>query len=177
MSEKTHGIIVQALKFEKEGQVLILTHTQNKVEEIEKKILESAGELPSNVTIVSWPLFLLEHVAYTNDSLTTNEDLIITGVEQRTGEPVDDYPHKIFSAHSTPLSAYLSNNIDMTLYLDMYEFVIECNKLVHGGLFKRLGIKYKHILIDELEDLKSYDLQKIRFLIQSGLSLTKTAKT
>lgn len=171
-SGKTTFLVNEALKL-KDKKVLITTYTEANEAEIRKKIVEKNKYVPENITIQTWFSFLLEHGAkpyqgllYTKDikgMLLVNEQ---SGLKYRTksGVPVyykeeDDFEKHYFTPNQRIYSDKLS------------KFVIRCNEKNNGSVIERLSKIYTHIFIDEVQDLAGYDLEFLKLLFSSTISI------
>jgi len=174
-SGKTTFLMEEAMKV-KEGHVLITTYTENNAEEIKNKFINKYKCIPSNVTIQTWFSFLIQHGVRPyqgtfNNSLTNaaikgmilvnnNQGKIPLKINGKTVyHPKKEETH--FEEH------YFSDSFK--IYSDrLPKFVVKSNKASKGEVLSRISRIYKHIFIDEVQDLAGYDLEIVKLLFKSN---------
>lgn len=147
--------IKEILKFD-QGNVLIVTGTENSVEEIKNKFLELNKYIPNNVTIQDWFSFLLEHGVHPYQGVIFPEEIRILGIK------IVNNNISNMGDNSTD-SYYLNEEND--IYSDkISKFVLECNKKSNGAVIKRLANIYQYIFIDGSVELGGDDLEIVKML-------------
>ena|SRR3990167_664520 len=165
-SGKTTHIVSEAQKI-KESQVLITTYTEANELEIRNRFTA----IPKNITIQTWFSFLLEHGVKPYQSIIIDRKIngmilvsSASGIKyvNKRGIPVG------YNEESEVEKHYLSS--DDRIYSDkISKFVCACNKKSSGAILKRLAQIYKHIFIDEVQDLAGYDLELIQLMMREGI--------
>jgi hypothetical protein len=168
-SGKTTYIVEEALKL-KDKKVLIVTYTNENLDQVKLTFIEKNGCIPANVFILSWFSFLLQECArpYQNHM---NQRSRIRSIYFFKGTQEDKklkeglkYQPEAQDGH------YLTNND--YLYDDkVSKFVYKCNQCSNGLIIKRLEKVYDHIFIDELQDLAGYDLNLLEIFLQSAINI------
>lgn len=150
--------IKEILKFDK-GNVLIVTSTENSVEEIKNKFLELNKYIPENITIQDWFSFLLEHGVHPYQGVIFPDEIRILGIKIVN--------KNISFTHKTSLQNYYLNE-ENDIYSDkISKFVLECNKKSKGAVIKRLANIYQYIFIDGSDELRGDDLEIVKLLKRS----------
>ena len=160
---KTTYIVEEALK--NKDRVLITTYTIRCRDEIKNKIIALLGYIPKNIVIQTWFSFLLEHgiKPYKKelDIKTINGINFVEGksglrYKTKNGVPVY-YGEKYFFKY------YFDDNY--RVYTDkISKLVLRINEASNGLVFNRIGLVFKKIYIDEVQDLVGYDLDIIKQL-------------
>ncbi len=165
-SGKTQFIVNRALEILKKNpsaRILITTYTINNREEIRERFLKLNNKfIPENITIQTWFSFLLQHGAkpYKYDSFRS--DIKIDGMLPLEVKP----PHYL---KKDSREFYLKNN---KFYSDrISSFAILCNLNNNGGSIARLAEIYTDIFIDEVQDFSSTDLDFLKLLLQSKITI------
>lgn len=161
-SGKTTMIVNEAVALEK--RILILTYTNDNLEEIKKKFIEINGVIPQNVHIMSWFSFLLRdgvrpYQSCIYDKKRISNICFVNGQSTRgiAKDNIEKY--------------YLKGG--EYIYTDkLSSFVTECNKQTNGAVINRLSEIYENVYIDEVQDLAGYDLDIIELLLKSKIVIT-----
>jgi len=173
-SGKTTYLVNEALA--QDGRVLILTYTLSNEDVINRRLIQKNGCIPSNITIETWFSFLLQHgvrpyQGCLNDFLF---DVDIRGmllVNKQSGikykntnrNPVY-WGESVFDRH------YFTK--DFKIYSDkISKFVFKCNSQSNDAVIDRLTRIYDHIFIDEVQDLAGHDLELLKLLFKSSISV------
>lgn len=168
---KTTYLVNEALAIADET-VLITTYTEANALEIKKKIIKEHGCVPKNITIQTWFSFLLQHgvrpyQGYIYEKSITGMILVNTasGINYigRNGPVLykeSEEPEKFYFTHGNKI---YSDKIS--------KFVCTIDKKSSGAVVSRLSRIYKHIFIDEVQDLAGYDLEIIKLLLNSDSNL------
>ncbi|MTC57433.1 MULTISPECIES: UvrD-helicase domain-containing protein [Providencia] len=171
-SGKTNHLVMKALSI-KDESVLITTFTEANGKEIANRIIEQKGYLPENITIQTWFSFLLQHGVKPYQSildsnldnitigfyLTSSKSGLRAGIKTSTGAPIYWGEKDVFKHYLTPTNKIYSDKIS--------KFVFQVNKMSNGEVIKRISRIYKHILVDEVQDLAGYDLDIIKLLFST----------
>lgn len=145
-------------------RILITTYTDANSEELEKKIIARLGSLPPKLSIKPWFTFLLHD-----------------GVRPYQGGMVDERISNMHFVGMHRSASYTTSNgyflqipstekghyIDSRgwIYSDkLSKFTDKADELHQGAVMKRICKLYKHIFIDEVQDLNGYDLEILRKL-------------
>lgn len=152
-SGKTTFIINEALKI-KNSDVLITTFTINNKDEIKRKIIEiNNGVFPKNIHVKTWFSFLIDEgvkpYKYRN-SPENIEGINFQYSTQRTLVKENDVKRYYFDSENKIFSDKIS------------EFVVKSNMNANNRIAIRLKNIYKHIYIDEIQDMAGFDLDLIK---------------
>ena len=158
-SGKTTHIVKSALASDE--RALIATYTLNNASEIRKKLFELSGVIPSRIEIMTWYRFLLA-------------DWI---------RPYGNYfyPHRVenINFHGNP--PQYARKTDKNFYIDLERRVyrdrasalaLTCNRTSDQRVINRLSRLYRRIYIDEVQDLRGYDLDLLELLLDSDIGVT-----
>lgn len=167
-SGKTTYLVREALKVQDEN-VLITTFTESNEEEIKQKFLDINGHIPSNIVVMTWFTFLINH-----------------GVKPFQGN-LFDFPVKGMLLVSCPSAFRIKSPAGHPIYWAEANFekhyfdplhrlysdklaklVIRCNEKSNGKVIDRISRVFRHIFVDEAQDLAGYDLDIIRALFESS---------
>lgn len=170
---KTTHFVKEAIKCTE--SVLITTFTEENEKEIRNKFFElNKGVIPHNVTIRTWFSFLIEHGAKPYQGKLTEKK--INGLLLMNEKSGLKYRNKNFSVYYKEEEVekhYFSN--EFQIYSDkLSKFVVRCNEKSNGYVIERIATLFKHIFIDEVQDMAGYDLEIIKLLFQSD-SIIKIA--
>ncbi len=160
-SGKTTFLINEALKI-KDHNVLITTYTEANEAEIRKKLIEERGCIPRNITTQTWFSFLLKHGVRPYQGVVLNEKingLILVNKQSAQYIPEVNVKNHYFTPNRKIYSDKLS------------KFVIKCNNESSSKVIKRLNRIYSYIFIDEIQDLASYDLDILKLILESKVTL------
>lgn len=161
-SRKTE-FIVEAAIAAAGSRVLVLTYTNENQRHIAERIVQRAGVVPANVSVMGWFSFLVGQCAKPYQRALIGEPLAIGGLNFKGRR--SRYTRK------TDRRFYLDRNADM--YRDgVADFVWSLNREVGGAVIDRLERIYSHIFIDEVQDLAGYDLDVLDLLLASRVKLT-----
>ncbi|GAB6107997.1 UvrD-helicase domain-containing protein [Fusibacter bizertensis] len=168
-SGKTTFLVKKALGL-KSQSVLITTYTTANEKEIYDKIIELNGCIPGNVTLQTWFSFLLEHGVRPFQNYITRKKvnglLLVnqkSGIKYKGKFPVYYSEEEIDKHYFSP---------DYHIYSDkISKFVINCNQKCSNQIIRRLEKIFDYVFIDEVQDLAGYDLELIKFILQSKIGL------
>lgn len=160
-SGKTSLLINEALQAGSE-EVLISTFTNANEAEIRRKMIKKQGMIPKNVTIKTWYSLLLQHgVKPFQNYLYENE---IKGMVLVAGQSA------LYSKQKDVQKHYLTS--ENKIYSDkISKFSVRCNEICSGKVIQRIGRIYRHIFIDEVQDLSGFDLEFLKLLFDSDIRI------
>jgi DNA helicase II / ATP-dependent DNA helicase PcrA len=161
-SGKTEEIVVRALAVPTTERVLLTTYTDNGANEIRARLTTKSGRIPSNIEVLPWLTFLLNHGVrpYQHPLVGTNE---VTGLhfERRQG-----FPKK-----SDARTYYLDRSGNA--YRDyLAEFAVMLDAESGGAVVERISQIYHHIFYDEVQDISGRDFEFLELLMASQVSVT-----
>lgn len=138
---------------------LITTFTIRNAEEIRKKIREiNGGAIPRNIEVMTWDAFLIRHGI--KPFLASFTKKRITGLHWVNGQ-ADGAPR--WAKADTP--EYYMTSLGL-LYSDkLAKLTCVCDDKTNGLVISRLSRCYKHIYIDEAQDLAGYDFEFVKKLL------------
>jgi DNA helicase II / ATP-dependent DNA helicase PcrA len=172
-SGKTTYLVNEALK--QDGRVLILTYTLSNEDVIKKRLFQKAGCTPKNITIQTWFSFLLQHgvkpyQGSINDSLFDHHIRGMVLVNQASGLRYMNGTRPVYWSESDFNRHYFTG--DFKIYSDkISKFVFKCNSRSNDAVIDRLTRIYDHIFIDETQDLAGHDLELLKLLFKSSISV------
>lgn len=159
-SGKTTYLVEEALKI-KDKNVLITTYTEANDYEIKQKFIQRNGCIPKNVTIQTWFSMLLQHGVRPYQGYRLQNE--ITGMILVQGQSAPWSKETDFKHYFTK---------DFKIYSDkLCKFVLKCNSASNGKVISRLSRVYAHIFIDEVQDLAGYDLELVKLMCASPISV------
>lgn len=161
-SGKTSFIVDDSLHYSKshpDKEILITTYTEANYNEIRKRIIESTGYIPSNITVQTWFKFLIDE-----------------GVKPFQGAMINKKISGMILVNSASARMVGASNVEkhyfsseMKIYSDkIAKFSFKCNDATGGDVVSRIRRIYSRIYIDEAQDLAGYDLEIIRLLMLEG---------
>ncbi|PKO23281.1 MAG: DNA helicase II [Chloroflexi bacterium HGW-Chloroflexi-1] len=161
-SRKTEQVVESALGVT-DGRVLITTYTNENQRHIVRRIEQKVGAIPSHITVMGWFSFLIAQCAKPYQRALTGEPLLIKGLNFQGRR-------NRFTKKSN-LRYFLDDRADM--YRDgVSDFVFSLNEKTQGAVVDRLERVFKHIFVDEVQDLVGYDLDVLDLLLKSAIKLT-----
>lgn len=179
-SGKTTHIVNEALRCV--GNVLILTYTTSNRDEIYEKVITTKGNIPSNITIMTWFSFLITHGVkpYQGELHPIFQDFKINGLLLcTTGKegkrPIYLAANKkrwvVFNEKEDPIRHYCTN--DGRLYSDrVAKFVVRTDMATKGKVRHRISAIFQYIFIDEVQDLTGYDLDILSMFFKTNSTIT-----
>lgn len=172
-SGKTTYLVNEAVR--QAGSVLILTYTISNEDVIKRRLIQKAGCIPSNITIQTWFSFLLQHgvkpyQGSLNDSLFDQDIRGMLLVNQASSLRYKNRGRPVYWGESDFGRHYFTK--DFKIYSDkISKFVFKCNSQSDGAVIDRLTRIYDHIFIDEVQDLAGYDLELLKLVFESSVSM------
>lgn len=173
-SGKTTHLANEALA--REGNILILTYTLSNEEVIKRRLFQKAGCIPQNVTVQTWFSFLLQHgvrpyQGCLDDSLFEQEIRGMLLVNKQSGLRVNGKRGPVFWGEGKDFKRHYFTK-DFKIYSDkISKFAYKCNDKSNGAVINRLTRIYEHIFIDEVQDLAGHDLELLKLLFASTISI------
>lgn len=173
-SGKTTYLVNEALKHP-EKRVLITTYTEANEAGIREKLLLQKQCIPSHIVVQTWFSFLLQHGARPyqgslDDSMFENDikGMLLVNKQSAlrfTGKrgPIYWGENNFKEHYFTPSGMIYSDKVS--------KFIINCNKASGGAVIDRISRIYDCIYIDEVQDLAGYDLEIIKLLFKSSISI------
>lgn len=156
---KTTHLVEEALKIVDEP-VLITTYTLENLDQIYSYIVERKGFVPSNIKLDSWYTFLL------HDFIRPYQNNVFPNIEKVETLDFNSTPPRGLRKDD---SRYYFNR-SSGIYRDrVSDYAYRCNEVTTGLVIKRLEQVYKHIFIDEAQDLAGWDLNLAKLLFNSNI--------
>ena len=157
-SGKTTYLVTKALEVSGET-VLITTYTEENEREIRKKIIDKNGSIPPNITVQTWFSFLLQHGVKPYQG---SMNCILFG--KRIGFYLTSEHSAKYCKEENLFKYYFTT--DLKIYSDkISKFIFRCNEKTGGGVMSRISRIYRHIFVDEVQDLAGWDLEVIKMLL------------
>ena len=173
-SGKTTLLVDTALSIES-SNILILTYTNANESEIKKKILETNVSIPANIKTQTWFTFLLGHGVKPyqggfNEIFFDKKIMGMQFVEGKSGiRSQNSYGYTYWGIED--FEKYFFNSFYQIYSDKLSKFVILANDSSNGKIIERLENIYSHIFIDEIQDLAGYDLEFLKLLFKSKISV------
>lgn len=170
-SGKTWDICHDALQYtaETKRKVLITTYTNRGADSIRNEIRnQNMGVLSSYVVIKTWFEFLLSDLIRPYQAAMHGigiNEVKSFDFSQMYGHGGINYNAKGTKKRYVTESHLINAN-------EASEFVLELNRLSSDRVFRRLEAIYDRIYFDEVQDLSGYDIDIIRYLIDSRIAVT-----
>lgn len=163
-SRKTADLIDAALAIPPDERVLVTTYTNANRGQVVRRIIETVGYVPPNISILGWFAFLISQCSKPYQRALTGDPLVIRGLNfkgrRRRHIKKDDARHYFLDERNC-------------MYRDgVSDFVVGLNQVTSGAVIRRLERVYQHIFIDEVQDLVGYDLDVLQLLLESECNLT-----
>lgn len=141
------------------SRTALITYTLNGQEELRKRAIRTYGSIPSNVKIYTWYSFVMGHLVrpYQNHLHERRVDTINferPGIARRRFKKTDagfyfSTPNRLWSDRVTDFACRLIEETDALP-------------------LKRLEALFDRIVIDEAQDLAGWDLEIVRYLLDSS---------
>jgi len=172
-SGKTTHLANEALA--RDESILILTYTLSNEDVIKKRLFQKSGCIPPNVTVQTWFSFLLQHgvrpyQGCLDDSLYEQEIKGMILVNKQSGLRFNGKKGPVYWGEKDFNKHYFTN--DHKIYSDkISKFICKLNEESNGAVIRRLSCIYEHIFIDEVQDLAGHDLELLKLLFASTISI------
>ena len=161
---KTSYLLELALKAPRNVNVLYLTYTNVATVHFRDAIKEIYGGVPQNITVMTWFSFLLIHgvrpFPYPLPGFRAHG---IKFVEGRV-------PPKRGVTRGKP-EYYLANKQNDLYSSRLADLACRCDEQVKGEVVKRISDIFQLILVDEAQDLSSYDYDFVSKLMKTSSSV------
>lgn len=149
-------------------RVLVLSYTQENVNEIRKRIIGHLGFVPTHITVQGWFTFLLKEGVRPYQNYMYNGPRIGSMLFET---PTAEWYKKIPKANTNRYYFTSTGKI----YRDrMSDFIVEVDKASGGKVIKRICQMYDAIYIDEIQDLAGWDLEVLDLLMSAEIKLVMT---
>lgn len=157
-SRKTQGVVEHCASLPSDRRVLVLTYTQANQAEMRSRLKQYAGD-HHNIEVMGWFSFLLSHFAKPFLPFKFPRKRVL-------GFNFDGRPARFARGESRFLD---SGGAVYACELGRlaYELVVDSK----GSLMRRLESIYDEILIDEVQDLSSYDWEIFDVLLRSSTDI------
>lgn len=142
------------------GKVLITTFTIENCGEIKRKLIKKYGYIPSHIEVKTWFDFLLNECfrPYQCVSAKQLHSLNIGFMYIEGGQSAPRTQEKSFSHYFTK---------DWKIFSDkVAKFIVKTHEKNNDLIFNRLSRIYKHIYVDEIQDLSGYDFDIVTNIIK-----------
>lgn len=159
-SRKTQGIVEACAAADTSERILILTYTTANQAELRSRLGVLAGN-HSRIEVMGWFAFLIGHIV--RPYIPFN----FPGRRVR-GFDFESPPRQ--GSRSESVSRYLDAN-DTVCKVHLPQLALLVEQASSGMAMKRLSRLYDQIYIDEVQDLSGYDLEILRMIMASGVSL------
>jgi DNA helicase-2/ATP-dependent DNA helicase PcrA len=165
-------LIVNDVLANKTEKILITTFTLANEQSIRERLIKANnGCLPTNVVVQPWFSFLIKNGVRPYrfwDGRVAGMHLVTKASGFRynlsNGNPV-------YWGENDFFKYYFNSN--MKVYSDkLSKLFFRCNKNSGGHVLKRLEKNYRHIYIDEVQDMAGWDLELIKLFLKSSINLT-----
>lgn len=157
---KTTYLIEQAHSVFDES-VLITTFTVENSAEIKKKLIKKYGYIPSHIIVKTWFDFLL------NDCFRPYQCVLAKSLQNlKIGFMYIEGRQSALGTKESSFSHYFTK--DWKIFSDkISKFIIKTHEKMPELIFNRLSKIYKHIYIDEVQDLSGYDFDVVTNILRS----------
>ncbi|OTG64508.1 hypothetical protein B9T29_00560 [Acinetobacter sp. ANC 3903] len=157
---KTTYLINQTKHISNE-KILITTFTIENSVEIKKKIIREYGFIPFNIVIKTWFDFLL------NDCFRPYQCVLAESLyNSKIGFMYIEGGQSALKTKENSLSHYFTK--DRKIYSDkLAKIIAKTHESRPNLIFDRLSRIYKHIYIDEVQDLSGYDFDVVTNILNS----------
>ncbi|RYZ93177.1 MAG: hypothetical protein EOP06_01890 [Proteobacteria bacterium] len=152
--------IARSIATSPDRRALVVTYTVNGTRELERAVVNERGFLPSNVTIMTWFSFLMEHLIRPYQLLSGN---------YRIRKFEFNRPPN-FKIKESSRAYYFTR--DLLLYTDKAsQFALKCAINSEMKSFNRLGKIFEDVYVDECQDLGGWDWNLVESMLVSGLNI------
>lgn len=161
---KTTYLLKLALNAPETCNVLYLTYTEAASAHFETQIKHLRGAVPSNITIMTWFSFLLSQgvrpfpyplPGFRPKGIQFTEGKVKQQRGVRRGQP----------------AYYITDNQQDVFSSRLADLACMCDEQVNGAVVTRISDIYQLILVDEAQDLSSYDYDYVEKLLRTPSSI------
>jgi len=151
--EQAHSVL--------DGNVLITTFTVENSVEIKNKLLKKYGYIPSHIVVKTWFDFLL------NDCFRPYQCVLAKSLHNlKIGFMYIEGGQSALGTKNNSFAHYFTK--DWKIFSDkVSKFIVKTDEKSPQLIFNRLSRVYKHIYIDEVQDLSGYDFDVITNILRS----------
>lgn len=161
---KTTLLIGEAVKNFQEGKVLYLTYTNANLNSMKSDLMDSVGIIPTNIKCKTWTDFLLNECAKPYRKVMGGPE--IEGVNFCS---LGEIPR--LKGITAANWRYYYDFQGRLYYERLAQFCHVILEASGGVIIDRLQKIYTMILIDEIQDMRGYDLKIIEAIYRSNLNL------
>lgn len=147
---------------DKSKRYLYTTFTDENAENARDMLIKKYGCVPSNVTILPWFSFLLEHGVRPFQGAAGFKDMQFTGIQIKPEGR---------NYYKQPALRHYCNSSNAIYAAKLPELALLCNKQSGGAVLNRLQRIFDAVLIDEVQDMAGYDYEFIELLINSDINI------
>jgi hypothetical protein len=167
-SGKTTYLVREALKV-KDDNVLITTYTESNEAEIKNKFFEINGHIPPNIVVMTWFTFLITHgVKPFQGGLFEFPVKGMFLVSKRSGlRGHSEQGHPIFWGEGDEFVRHYFDSRHCIYSDKLSKLVVRCDLKSKGNVVDRISRVFRHIFVDEVQDLAGYDLDILAALFRS----------
>lgn len=138
---------------DKSKRYLYTTFTDENAENARDMLIKKYGCVPSNVTILPWFSFLLEHGVRPFQGAAGFKDMQFTGIQIKPEGR---------NYYKQPALRHYCNSSNAIYAAKLPELALLCNKQSGGAVLNRLQRIFDAVLIDEVQDMAGYDYEFCR---------------
>lgn len=163
-SGKTTTLVNEVLA-DQGRRLLVLSYTQENVNEIRNRIVGHLGFIPAHITVQGWFTFMLK------EGVRPYQNYMYDGprVDSMLFETPTSEWYKSIPKANTKRYYFTSTG---KIYRDrMSDFIVEVNKASGGKVVERICQMYDAIYIDEIQDLTGWDLELLDLLMSSPVRM------
>lgn len=160
-SGKTDLIIDLAVE-EPARRVLITTYTRSNLAEIRSRLVEKYGYIPAHIELMTWFEFLLRECVKPYQSFVTESGRI---------QSINFVTEMLRYRRRANIEEYYLDSASNVYSDAVSDLACVINERSSGYVVGRLERIFDLILIDEMQDLAGYDLELIRALLPSAISI------
>jgi DNA helicase-2/ATP-dependent DNA helicase PcrA len=159
-SRKTQGLVEACKAADPAERILVLTYTKNNQTELSTRLAHLAGDHP-HVEVAGWFSFLLHH--FVGPFLP----IVFPGFRVE-GFDFDSPPQTYVAADRW--ERYFNQHCEARR-VHLPQLAVRVNGAGGGICVQRLERVYDRIMIDEVQDLAGYDLEILKLLISSSITV------
>lgn len=161
-TRKTQLVVDHALQ-DHGGRVLVSTYTNENLRRISRRIASQNMVVPADVHLVPWMTFLLRDGVKPYQSVIFKAPGVVRGVDFEARSP------RYVKRPDRGYYLDAAGNVYGDVLSDLAYHVDQASS---GEVIERLEAIYKHIYIDEVQDIVGWDLEFLDLLLCSRLAVT-----
>lgn len=164
-SGKTRYLVKEAMSL-KDKKVLMLTYTNENLNEIKKRLILEGGFIPDHIVIQGWFSFLLKEGVRPFQR--------VLGIEERINAMQFEMPQREWFKRipKTDVGRYYLTKTNKIYRDRISDFIYSCSEKCGGQFIKRLEKMYTHVFIDEVQDITGWDLEILSMLLKSKIIIS-----